>query len=839
MKLTYRICSILFLLFVVFGKGLVLCADNVVTTIQSPDGSMILELLQNEEKALFYRVNKDGTELIAKSALGIETSVGDFTTALETGETVFAQVDENYPLFSGKKSVCRNKYNEMKLPLTRDEKSMNLVIRMYDDGVAYRYELDGSGQLSVISELSECNPVGKERIYSQVYSADYKSIVEESDWGRESCLKHTSLPLLVQSGESYVMISEAGVDGSYAAAKLFTNDETHAFVYGITGGRVETVLPFRSPWRMMIIGSLEDIVNSDLPGNLNATTTLGDLSWIKPGRAAWSYGGDDTSGYLSEDRIYEYIDWAAEMGWEYFTLDRGWEEAEISLSNIISYASKKQVGLFVWVNQNKLPADDTSLRNRLLNWKNIGVKGIKVDFWEDDTQEMMMRYDQILRLAAEQKLLLDFHSCTKPVGWQRTWPHLLTTEAVLSNAYYAESPNIITAAHNTNSAIMRGSLGAVDYAPVDFASRNGKINNGTTWAHQLALSVVFESGLQHINDAPNNFRYHVAKGFLRNLPVAWDDSNCLEAVMDSAFTVARRKGNDWYVAALTTGAREWNVKLDFLDSDKTYNAYVYRDGTCSSDLQFEYKEGFRSTDDLSLQLLAYGGATVLLSPSADYDKPDFIKYEAESSDNLIPFGVAIRMDVDSLCSGNEYVASIGNGRSLTFRKVLVPQSGTYALTFYYTSAVSRFAYVKVNDKVETRKEYTFYSTGADTGSGLGMKTVLVELDAATENTIEFGCDMDYAPAVDRIELSWIDAGETSIDDVENDSEHGNVYTHDRQIIMEQSGETHYVLFNSMGQRLEAGSFTGGKWTIPVAEAGVYLLQMDVDGVFDAVKVLVK
>ena len=267
--------------------------------------------------------------------------------------------------------------------------------------------------------------------------------------------------------------------------------------------------------------------------------------------------------------------------------------------------------------------------------------------------------------------MVDLYSCTKPTGLQRTWPNLLSSEAVLSNAYYAESPNVITAAHNINSAIVRGSLGATDYAPVDFADKDGKIHYGTTWAHQLALSVVFESGLLHLNDAPDNYRYHVAKGFLQGVPAAWDDTKCLEAVMNDRLTVARRIGDDWYVAALATEPRAWTAKLDFLEADKTYNAYIYRDGTCPSDIAFEYREGIRSTDALELSLLSQGGAVVLLSPSADYAKPEGFCDEAwkaiyqyvfalahGSGKEVFYFGDWIRKPGVAICSCNDGIRPV-------------------------------------------------------------------------------------------------------------------------------------------------------------------------------------
>lgn len=814
-------------------------ADNKIAEFKSPDGSIAVQLFLDGNSALYYQVSKGSDQVISQSKLGINTSFADFSSGLTYDGSSSESVNESYTLPSGKKSTYLNNYNELKATFSNSGKGMQLIFRAYNDGVAYRYALTGSGAVSVNSESSECNVATKDQIYSQIYSRDYKSVVEESGWDRLSCLKYTSLPLMVKTNNNYVLISEAMVNGSYSASRLITNDETQSLAFQFAGS-VNTSLPFQSPWRVMLIGSLNSMVESTLIDNLNPATTLTDISWIKPGRASWNYGGEDTSEYLSLGSIRKYIDWAKEMSWEYFTLDRGWQNTSaFTLDQVVSYANSKGIGLFIWVNQNKLPATESALRTVLQSWKNKGVKGLKVDFWENDSQATMAKYDLLLRLTSEQKLMLDFQSCTKPTGLRRTWPHLLTSEAVLSNAYYSTGPDVVNASHNINSAIIRGALGATDYNPVDFADKNGKILYGTSWAHQLALSVIFESGLQHIMDAPDNVRYNISAGFLKALPAAWDDTKCMDAEPDKHVAIARRSGENWYLASLTNEADTFETTLSFLSPDKAYNAYIYKDGNCPSEILFEYKQNLTSRDIIHLARRPNGGFAILFSPSNDFDKPKHWKFEAESADNLIPFGVSIKADNDSLCSNAKYVAGIGKGRSLTFRKIFVQTSGTYALTFYYTAETSTTAYVRVNAKDASWKEYSFNGTGTATGSGLEIKTVFVDLNAGAENIIEFGNSTDMAPNLDRIVISDFGNLTTGIEQIENTNKYGRIYAIDRNIILEQENITKYQIYNYIGQLVKSGTFNGGRLSVPVVHPGVYIVRMNPGKMDFSQKVIVK
>ncbi len=833
-KIEYILISVLTTLFVC---NINIQADNMVAQVSSPNGSIKLELFLDASAAMHYQVSKDSEIIISKSKLGIQTSISDFMTGLNFNTVTSKAIDESYSLPSGKKSTYMNKCNEITASFTQSGHTLQVIVRAYNEGVAFRYRMEGSGNITVNSELSECKIENAGQLFAQTYSKNYKNITEEPDLEILGCVqKHISLPLLAKTTTNYVLITEAMVNGEYAASQLTFNEETQAFRYQPVGS-VTAAMPFQTPWRTLFIGSLNVMAESTMLENLNTPTAMTDLSWIKPGRAAWNYGGEDTSDYLSSGNIYAYIDWAKEMGWEYFSLDRGWSN-KITLSQIINYATSKGIGIFIWVNQSTLSANKTDLQKTLANWKSLGVKGLKVDFWEDDSQTMMKKYDLLLQVASEQKLMLDFQSSTKPSGLRRTWPHLLTTEAVLSNAYYATSPAVISAEHNISSAIIRNVLGSTDYCPVDFAYKNGRILYGTTWAHQLALSVVFESGIQHINDAPGNITYNISADFLKKLPAAWDDVKCLEAEPKKYYTIARKKGEDWFVASLNRESRNMEINLSFLTPGKTYSAYIYKDGSCPSEMLFEYKENLTSSDKIALFLATNGGTAMILSPLTSYTKMVSDKYEAEAANNIIPFGVAVKTDIDSLCSNKQYVSSIGKGRSLTFQKIRVPQSGTYAVTFYYMAEANRYAYLKVNGKDESWREYTFVGTGTESGSALGIKTIIVDLQANTDNVIEFGNYNDYAPALDRISILRSGSSSTGVEDIKN-SKSADIYPIDDQIVIECETFTTYKIYNTIGQLIINGEFNGGTEMIPTPGKGIYIVRIEADNMDYSKKIIIK
>lgn len=803
-------------------------AQQVVAHAESPDRHLRVELLTDNDKIYFRLFDKD-VPVTGNSRLGITTSTVDFSAGLNFITSSTQLIDESYFLPTGKKSTYTNIYNCLTARFNKQEQHIDVVFRIYDEGIAYRYSIDGEGAITITGESGEVVVPGLKRIFAQPFSQTYLNTYVDKSWDMVSCTgQRLAMPVLMETTDRFVLLSETMVGGTYAGSGLVAGATTGSFRIQ-PSEPVLTSLPFKSPWRTIVAASAEKMVESTMPENLNepvATTT--DISWIKPGRAAWNFGGEDTSDYLSLENIKKYIDWAAEMGWEYFTLDKGWQNTRaFSLSQVVSYATAKSVGVFIWVNRHILPYNETQLKNQLIYWKNMGVKGLKIDFWESESQQTMQKYEQLLRLAAGQQLLLSFHSSARTGGLRRTWPHLISTQSVSGNIYYARNPELITASHAINSAIISSASGSADYAPVDFADKNGCILQSSSWAHQLALSVVFESGVQHIMDAPGNIEHNISRFFLKSLPAAWDDIYCHEAVPDKAVTLARRNGNDWYLASLTSDKRTTDVPLTFLSPGVSYTAYVYKDGDCPSELKFEYIDKLTANDKLTLPMLKSGGAVVLFSTSDRHVKPVELKFEAEAADNLIPFGVPVKTDPDSLCSGGKYVTSIGKGRSLFFNKIQVPETGRYALTFYYMADSPRTAFIRINDVPSSWQECMFSTTPSTTGSGLAHTTVFVQLEAGVDNSIEVGNAVDYAPALDRISLSptHYAGSETALPQPSAGDDRVKIIARQKSIYITNDTEVMYHIFNSLGQRLKSGELVG-ETTIPIPDPGVYLVKLN-------------
>jgi len=801
-------------------------AEQLVATVESPDQNLKLELILDGGTA-YYQVKKGTEQLLSKSRLGISTSAGDFSANLTYESSVTQSVDETYTLPFGKKKDYANNYNELSAVFDRLGQKIRIVARVYTDGIAFKYELDGSGNVAVVSESSEFNIESLEKSWSQVYSKGYNEPFKESSWQDLECMRSTSLPMMAKSGTHFFLISEAENSGKYSSAKIKAGSEPGSMAFFINE-TVNTTLPLKTPWRVILIGTLPTILESVTIENLNPVTKIQDLSWIKPGKGSWSYGGEDASNYLGINLIRSYIDWTSEMNWNYFTLDRNWNRKDVNftLKSVVDYAATKSIGIFIWLNQAKLSSNELLMKGTLKPYSDMGVKGIKVDFWESDSKEMMKKMETLLKVTSELKLLVNLHSCTKPTGGRKTWPHLLTTEAALTGAFYASNPELVSARNNVNLSLIRNVIGPLDFSPTDFADKYGKVLSSTTYAHQIALAVAFESGIQNFMDAPENYRYSISKNFLKILPVAWDDVKCLEAEMDQCSTIARRKGDDWYVASICDSGRVVDLSLSFLSKDLTYNAYIYKDGDCPSEIAFEYREGMKLTDSLSVALLPKGGLTVHFSPSPNFPKPNYVKYEAESLTNKFGVGVLISTDRDSLCSGGKFVSMIGKPRSLTFQKVRVPESGDYAVTLFYMSPTARKAFVKVNGDANTLKEYSFVPSGGSEGMGLAMKNIRVQLDANRDNTLEIGNLSDYAPNIDRILVQPINDTFSDIQIEKTSAKSSLVYVLNKAIVITSDCQTQFRIYNLSGQLIKSGKFESGMEVVPLPVSGVYMVKLE-------------
>ena len=726
-------------------------AATVAGSVVSPDGKNTVEVVVDEQGTACYRVLREGNELVCLSKMGLRTADADFTVGVSFKSMQTGSVDETYTMPSGKFSSQRNNCNESRFTFEKNGASFDVVIRSYNDGVAYRYELSGEGNADVLSEQSEVQVNGFVTCWGERYVADYSTKYPARDWAATAAIDNHKMcaPVLVKTeagDDAWLLITEAAVNGDYHASALFSGnaDQKGLFTFG-NPDEVNVALPFASPWRTIYVGSLPSMVESNLIDNLNPATTMTDLSWIKPGLSSWDWGGLDGSQCRDFNTIKHFIDQAYIMGWEYFTLDEGWDYSSYRLKDVTDYAASKGVKVFIWSHQNRFTNDENDMREIFGNWAALGFAGVKIDFFENDNKAFMEKYEKMLKVCADYKLLLNFHGCTKPSGLRRTYPHLLTSEAVYGGEQYFFNHLATPADHNVTLALTRNVIGAIDYTPVEFARKDGVIRHTTTWAHQVALATIYESGVQTMSDYPENMIYNVSAPLLKVLPAAWDETRCIEAEPDSHISMLRRSGNDWYAAGISKDARTFKLNLDFISAPCT--AQIYKDGSCPSDIAYE-ERSVNPGDELSIDVKAAGGFTVRLS-AEPHKQPVHLLIDAESG-KLI--GKAqIDNDNKGNCSGGKMVGFLGNNQGSLECRATVAEEGLYDITFYYVTQETRSLEVSVNDGEFSRK-YKFSGNGFSWASdGLAIKTVTVPLKAG-ENKLTMGNATGWCPNIDRMEV---------------------------------------------------------------------------------------
>jgi len=584
-------------------------------TLSSPDNEVGITVINkntaSEGDKLFYKVNRNGKEMVQTSPIGIDRSDEQFSSNL-TLDSVSAirLIDETYTLKSGKRLECRNHCNEQILYFKNEKGSaIQLIIRAYNEGVAFRYYFpEHSDKTYKITEEKTGFAIpkdGKAWIHPYDWNSRIKPCYEQYcqndiPVGTESPNeKGWAYPMLFNVNDNWMMITEAALDGTYCATHLHNAKDG---LYTVSFAEKEEVvlpddpepvstLPWTTPWRVIITGSdLASIVESNLVQNLNKPCVIADTSWIKPGRSSWSWwsDGQTTRDY---DMQINYVNMTANMGWEYTLIDAGWGNMKNgTVEQIAKYAKDKNVDVWLWYSSGAGHSQDTisinnlmsvkeARRNELAKIRSWGIKGIKVDYFDTDKQNVVKLYEEILKDAADFHIMVDFHGCTLPRGMERTYPNLLTMEGIKGAEGFGQQPACDKAAeHNATVPFTRNVVGSMDYTPVTFSNkiRQGvEAFNKTTYAHQLALSVVFESGFQCFADNYKSYEsLPVApKNFLKNVPVVWDETKLVAGYPGDFVVMARRHGNTWYIGGINgkNEARTISFTLPFIGSSKKIN----------------------------------------------------------------------------------------------------------------------------------------------------------------------------------------------------------------------------------------------------------------------------
>src|SRR5690606_6690869 len=410
-------------------------------------------------------------------------------------------------------------------------------------------------------------------------------------------------PALFQIDSTWVLITEAGLDGRYCATRLRSESPGGEYRIGFPDAREvmpdggllpESHEPFYSPWRVITVGSLATIIESNLGLDVAEEAIAITEDIVKPGKASWSWinSKDD---YIIYEEQRKYIDFAAAMNWQYCLIDVNWDRkiGYEKIKELAGYAATKGVGLLLWYNSAgdwntvKYTPKDRLLTRESRNEafaciKAMGIKGVKIDFFGGDGRSVIQYYIDILEDAAKHGLLVNFHGATLPRGWSRTYPHLMTVEAVrgFEMVTFSQEDADRQATHATILPFTRNAFDPMDYTPMNLSEVRTQVKRRTTASFELATSVLFVSGIQHYAESPEGMARvpEYVQAFLRDLPDAWDDVRFIGGFPGKDVTIARKSGNRWYIAGINGEDTAKKVTVDLSAFEGVGQATMITDG---------------------------------------------------------------------------------------------------------------------------------------------------------------------------------------------------------------------------------------------------------------------
>ena len=613
------------------------CAGAAEWRLSSPDGKVALTLkLAGEpaETSLSWRaeLTVDGARVTAlpDAPLGIVREDQRFVEDLTLMATnPVRAIEETYHLPHGKRRRYHYRANEQAFTFRNGAGArIVVVVRVFNDAVALRYRFPGpeEGPFRITDELTgfklaaggaawmqgilpRPHHVNYERLYSRV-----------TDFPGDA---RYAFPALYQTPDkqAWLLITEADLDHDDSGASLKGDPDSGVMRIHLDSPSHRDSLPWTTPWRVVILGSsLADIVESSVVTHLAGPSRVTDTSWIKAGRASWSWWAIHPSARDFQVQK-DYVDLAAEMGWEYILVDASWPQMDNggTIEDIIAHARHKHIGVLVWYHQAHHPMTNRQTREaEFKRIRDMGAVGIKVDFFKGDSQRMLRRYQDMLEEAAAHWLMVNFHGATLPRGWRRTWPNLMTMESVVGAEMYdfhAWFPPAAPA-HNTILAFTRNVVGPMDYTPVTFSDK--RYPHITTYGHELALAVVFESGWLHFADSPAIYRNLplAPKAFLQDVPAAWDETRFIDGEPGRYAVLARRSGRAWYVGAINGEEAERGISVPgaFLEPGIDYALTEVNDGPTGRDF-VSRTEPARRDQTWRGSLRPYGGLVLQIVPA--------------------------------------------------------------------------------------------------------------------------------------------------------------------------------------------------------------------------------
>jgi len=598
---------------------------------------------------------------VLPSPLGIEAGGNRFFTDLQVTAVRNTGGVEDYELPLGKRRRRRNKWNGLILTVENlAGAAADIEFKAFNDGAAFRYRFSGSGSLTVHREFTGFRFTPGRRAWMQAYHMSapnkpayervYAEVIVGTDAADFSWSAGWCMPALFETGgDCYVLVAESDLDENYCGCRLEAEPRDGLYrirfpaqLDGNASSWVKPVgeLPFTTPWRVMITGTAATVVESTLVDDL--ARPLDEVfggtypDWVQPGRAAWDWAFYLQTGSPPRQKLY--IDGASDLGWEYLLIDANWnhyggKQPYPVIRDLCSYASIRNVDIMLWYNsggpnnwvheepRGRMHKRDVR-RREMERISKLGVRGIKVDFFHSDKQDRIRQHLDILKDAAEFHLLVNFHGCTVPRGWQRRFPNLMTMESVFGGEQYGFSRvDGPTAMDNLHYVFTRNVVGPMDYTPVIFEPYMAI--EGPTYSHALAQSVLFESSLVHFADALDReesgyqkiFADHpLVKEILSAVPTVWDDTRFISGEPSRYAVLARRSGQRWFAAGFNGLEEPLHIELplNFLTIPGG-RAVLVTDGEEKIELQSEYLD-VTSNQSLPIQMAPQGGFTLMITP---------------------------------------------------------------------------------------------------------------------------------------------------------------------------------------------------------------------------------
>ncbi|WP_294962159.1 glycoside hydrolase family 97 protein [uncultured Flavobacterium sp.] len=590
--------------------------------VKSPDGKLAVSVSVNNGMPQ-YSVTYNEKTFIEKSPLGLKTNAGDFSSGLTLeANSIQNKIDESYQLRNIKKSSVHYTANEAVFSFTKEGRpALDVIFRVSNNNLAFKYKIypqketlscvvqeEASGFLMPKGATTflcpQSNPMTGFANTAPSYETSYTlgDAVGKNGWGNGY-----TFPCLFKVNGGWVLISETGVDSGYCASRLIGHENGLYSIgfpmLGENNGNGTTSpgipLPGETPWRTITIGeTLAPIVETTIPFDLVKPKYEASKEYqYTKGTWSWIIKMDNNTTFPVQK---QYIDFSAALGYETILVDALWDTqiGRDKIEELAAYGKQKSVGLYLWYNSNgywnNAPQgprglmDNTAIRRKEMAWmKSIGIKGIKVDFFGGDKQVTMKLYEDILTDANEFGIMVIFHGCTLPRGWERMYPNYASSEAVLAseNLHFGQQSCDNEAVNAATHTFIRNAVGSMDFggsALNKFYNSDNIPNKGskrmTSDVFALATSVLFQSGVQHFALAPNNL-YDApdwAVKFMKEVPTVWDEVRFLEGYPGKYVVLARRKGAKWYIAGINAENKllKIKIKLEMLNSGATVNYYA-------------------------------------------------------------------------------------------------------------------------------------------------------------------------------------------------------------------------------------------------------------------------